>query len=295
MKLSIVFPVMNQFPLARVAIENAIKNLSKDSDAELIVIDNGSDKPFMQADELGRFPGMQFLPPSRQIMISHDKSIGVYPTFWDALRVANGDYIAYFHSDMIVSEKDWDLRVIEQFEKKVSLGLLGFIGSNQIDSCGGRGNGTTSNFQGDEYTESDGAGEKKTWKGSPGFAHGKQSSGFSEAAVVDGCAMIFRRGALEAIPQRESFPPHHFYDRLLSCEVREKGYTMGVLGIACDHISGQTVNQEPKYDEMAREWAEAHGFTMEGAHNWDTVLYREAEKQWLNEYRDIKHLVPCTI
>lgn len=283
MKLSIVFPLMNQHPLARLAMEFATRNLSEGSDAELIIIDNASDIPFAE----------QILPPERQIIIRHDQSIGVYPTFWDALKVATGDVIAYFHSDTIVTEKDWDKRVLGVFETHPKIGMIGFIGSNEIDGSGGRGLGTCSNFQGDEYKVQDGMGGVKTWRGSKAEVHGARLYGLLPASVVDGCAMVFRRSVLEAIPQREAFPPHHFYDRLLSSEVRERGWTMATLGVEFDHISGQTVAHEPKYELMAQAWCEAHGIAK--THNWDDAVYHEAERQWLREYRDEKHLVPCKV
>lgn len=288
MKLSIIFPVMNQHELSSACIDMAIQNLSGKNDVELVILDNGSDTPFW-IDIPDNVSG--------KIIKRYDTSIGVYPTFWQGLKYSNGDVLAFFHSDLVVSEKDWDQRVISAFEKDSKLGLLGFIGSNEIDGSGGRGLGTTSNFQGGEVYYQHGE-ERKVWKGSPAHVHGRVDSGFSNAAVVDGCSMIFRRECLEKIKQRAGFPPHHFYDRLLSCETIEAGYTVGVLGIACDHISGQTVNQEPKYQEMAKAWAESHGLQMilmYGVNNWDGVIYKEAEKQWLTEYRDVKHMVPFKV
>jgi cellulose synthase/poly-beta-1,6-N-acetylglucosamine synthase-like glycosyltransferase len=288
MKLSVVIPVLNQFPLATTAIDFAIQNLSGENDVEVIVLDNGS------SSELRYHPG--FVADNFNIIIRRsENNIGVYPTFWWGLKEATGDVLAFLHSDMIVTEKDWDKRVLQAFSDQ-KLGLLGFIGSNEIDRFGGRGFGTTSNFQGDSYINSDGIGIKMGWKGSPASAHGKQDAGYSRAAVIDGCAMIFRRSVLEAIKQRENFPPHHFYDRLLSCETRELGYEVGVLGIECDHISGQTVNVEESYNDMAKDWCESHGIgRLPEDHNWDTVVYKTAEHAWLSEYRDIKHFIPCKV
>ncbi len=290
MKLSIIFPVMNQHDLASACIDMAMSNLSGDNDVQLVVLDNGSDKQFF-------FDAKKASDQWDSVIKYYDKSIGVYPTFWEGLDCSNGDILAFFHSDMVISEKGWDTRVIKEFEDRPTLGLLGFIGSNEIDGSGGRGLGTTSNFQGGEL-HSHNAIESRVWKGSPASVHGRVDSGFSNAVVVDGCAMIFRREVLKKIKQRPEFPPHHFYDRLLSCETIEAGYTIGVLGIGCDHISGQTVNQEPKYQEMAKEWAQAHGLTtmlMYGVSNWDGVIYKEAERQWLSEYRDQKHMIPMVI
>lgn len=284
MKLAIIFPVMNQLPLSETAIGFAVRNLSSQEDNELIILDNASNPPVDFFDL-----------HSKQRTIRLEKNMGVYPLFWEALRNTDADVLAFFHSDLIIDEKDWDRRVMDAFIANPNLWLMGFIGSNEIDAAGGRGLGTTSNFIGGHYFHHDGMGNNKEWQASPARVHGAQNSGLTPAAVVDGCAMIFRRTALEQIAQRPEFPPHHFYDRLLSSEVREKGFDVSVLGIGCDHISGQTVNQEPAYGIMAEEWALSHGLTMENVHNWDTVLYREAERLWLTEYRDVKKLVPCRI
>ena len=290
MKLTAVFPVHNQFPLCEAVLDVAKQNLSGEMDVEFLVIDNGSDTPFLPTLPLTEKGVFYFR------VVRNQNNRGVYPLFWEALdHTTSSDIVAVFHSDVFIAEKGWDKRVIEAFQGNEKLGLLGFIGSNEIDGSGGRGLGTMSNFQGNEYH-----GHHHTdaswgnWKGSPAEIHGRRETGIAKAAVVDGCVMIFRRSVLEQIKCRPDFPPHHFYDRLLSCEVRELGYEVGVLGVACDHISGQTVNQEPNYHTMAEEWATAHGIAKhEGG--WDSTLYLEAEHQWLNEYRDIKHLVPCKV
>lgn len=283
-KLAIVFPVLNQFPLAQTAIDFAINNLSGDNDVELIVIDNGSDTAFT----------FEELTDKAKVRIHHIKNIGVYPIFWEALKYTDADVLAFFHSDLIISEKGWDTRVLKVFDNP-NVGMIGFVGSNEIDNNGGRGIGTTSNFQGLSTMTRTKYGEEKVWTGSPASAHGMTNAEYTKAAVVDGCAMVFRRWALEHIKQRENFPPHHFYDRLLSCEVRELGYEMGVLGIGCDHISGQSVNGSKAYEKMAEEWATAHGLSLGDRHNWDSVIYQEAEKQWITEYRENKHFIPCRV
>lgn len=316
MKLAVVFPVHNQHLLSEAVLDVAKANLSGEYDVQFLVIDNASDTPFIPSLtplEKGTF---------KLTLVRLMKNIGVYPIFWEALKHIDSSYdiIAYLHSDVFVAEEGWDKRVIQAFEENPNLGLLGFIGSNEIDAAGGRGLGTTSNFMGNEYKkniphpEIPGESAVQTWFGSAAEIHGKRNEGYSKAAVVDGCVMIFRRMVFRTvsdgekidlpIPQRLDFPPHHFYDRLLSCEVAEAGWEVGVLGIGFDHISGQTVNQESSYSEMAAEWGMEHllitspdqYMTPAGpAHNWDTVLYTEAEGQWLHEYRDIKHFIPRSV
>ena len=266
-----------------------------EQEVEFVILDNGSDEPM---DELS-FPGAK--------IVRYEESIGVYPTFNMGFIYATGDVVAFFHSDLVIWEKDWNLRVMGQFKKTspfYKLGLMGFVGSNEIDSNGGRGGGTTSNFQGKAMTNiviGDHVEQGKTYIGSPASAHGKTNSGFTPAAVVDGCAMIISRDAWNAIGFRENFPPHHFYDRLICTQVLEAGFKIEVGGIACDHFSGQTVNREPKYQTMAYEWLKTHVTTpndsykdFDPKHNYDVDIYVVAEKAWLEEYRS-KGFVPCTV
>ena len=291
MKLALVVPVLNQFELARTAIDFAIHTLSDKNDVEILILDNGS------GDNFGKFYGDRVegrTVESPMIkFVRLEKNIGVYPTFWEALKYTDADILAFIHSDLIIEEKGWDDRVLETFGRNLNMGLLGFIGSNEIDWHGGRGLGTTSNFQGLETETHTKTGEVKKWRGSHAGVHGKINDGHSKAAVVDGCTMIFRRNVLEAIKQRADFPPHHFYDRLLSCEVRELGYEVGVLGIGCDHISGQTVNQENAYGRMANEWIKNNLNMITDSP--DSVIYLTAERIWLEEYRDKKHFIPCKV
>ena len=265
---------MNQHDLATACLDATLSNLSHD--IQVVVLDNGSDKPFEYSN-------------SDVKVIRYDKSIGVYPTFWEGLKHTTGDVIAFFHSDFFVSEKDWDIKVLNAF-RDMKIGLAGFIGSDEIDANGGRGYGTMSNFQGLALKYLD-----KEWKGSPATAHGKRITGVVNSAVIDGCSMIFRRSVLEQIKQRENFPPHHFYDRLLCCETLEKGFKVVTIGVACDHISGQTVSNEQKYTDMANEWGLKHGVMLDDKNNWDSVIYLEAERQWLKEYRDEKHFIPIQV
>ncbi len=281
MKLAVVISVLNQHQLATTCIDFVQAYSSQDTD--IIILDNASD-PVFDYNILN-------LKDTRNIKIIRlEKNIGVYPTLWEALKYTDADIIAYFHSDLMLCEKSWDDRVKKEFEDRTNLGLLGFIGSDEIDSQGGRGLGTSSNFQGNQHINSDVQGNKKSWTGSKAEVHGKRLEGFMKVAVVDGCAMIFRRTVLESIKQRVNFPPHHFYDKLLSCEVQEKGFDVGVLGIGCDHISGQTVNQEDAYQKMAEIWCNEHGINR--THNWDDAVYHEAQAQWLSEYRETKHFIP---
>lgn len=297
-KLSLVIPVLNQISLAKTCYKEIWLNTL--TDVEFVILDNGSDEPIKQED----FPGAR--------IHRLEVNIGVYPTFKIGMEVATGEIVAFFHSDLVVFEKGWDLRVIETFEKETKLGLLGFIGSTEIDIMGGRGGGTTSNFT-LKVIE---CGNEK-WLGSDWRAHGTHLTEYKRGAVLDGCSLIFRRECWNEIGYRENFPPHHFYDRLISTQILERGWHVGILGIECGHISGGTVGKELKYDLMAEQWCNKNlNITTKeqwieqnkdwhinrsnpsrngSLHNWDSVIYMEAEKRFLQEYRDKKHLLPYRI
>ena len=295
MKLSVVIPVMNQIDMAS-SVYSKLREVTNtvEQDVEFIIIDNGSSPKIDEMD----FPGAK--------IDRHEKSIGVYPTFKRGFEISTGDVVAFFHSDLVIWEKGWNDRVMYAFEKNKRLGMVGFIGSNEIDSSGGRGLGTTSNFAGFSLISSKKSlvgtkDEYQMWAGSFAGVHGKVSGGITNAAVVDGCAMIIRREAWNVIGFRESFPLHHFYDRLISTQLLEKEWYIYVIGIQCDHFSGQTVNKEPAYHDMAEKWCRANVDTRfwcfdvrSGTYNWDATIYQEAERQWMNEYRP-KGFIPKKI
>jgi GT2 family glycosyltransferase len=299
MKLSIVVPVLNQHELAKVALEETLRNLDLSIPTEVVIIDNGSDELF----QFNYFVGITRMHNDGNLsirVVRNEKSIGVYPTFKQGMAETTGDIVAFFHSDVVVWEKGWNARLLQPFESSPNLGLVGFIGSNEIDSNGGRGGGTTSNFQGKTLSGAmSETGIQNHWIGSPAEAHGKRSHGFSQAAVVDGCVMVLNRQAWERIGSRDNFPPHHFYDRLISTQMLEAGFMVGVLGIAFDHISGQTVNREREYQVMAHKWLSGchgpfYGLPFVEGFNYDLPMYATAERMWLEEYRG-KGLVPTRV
>lgn len=291
-KLSICIGVLNQFDVARKAIELLSENLQYPEEVEIIAIDNGSDQ--------------EFTAPGAVKVVRNQANSGNYALFEQAASLAQGEIVAIIHSDVFIYEKGWDVKVCGVFSDNDDLGLAGFIGSTEIDLFGGRGMGTVSNMQGREVGE---------WRGSAAQIHGKRDEGFiKDGSVVDGCVMIFRKSVLESIPFREDYPPHHFYDRLFSCQVLQMGYKVGILGIPFDHISGQTANKEGKWQQTSsfwfklhygidtpQQWAEIHKDWVNNPKNpsrgkvpdqWDYCSYLEAERLFLQEFRDQKHFIP---
>lgn len=273
MKLSVIYSVLNTSEMINAVVAETMSHSVLGDDVEFFVIDNGSDEPVKISD-------------SKVRVFRNDYNSGNYPIFEEGLRISKGEIIAYLHSDFIIWEDGWDERLYQHFNDQ-KVGLIGFIGSNEIGADGGRGLGTRSNFQGKE---------KGQWKGSPAKDHGSQSDKYSRVAVVDGCSMIFRRSALEKIGFREDFGLHHFYDKLMSCQMLEAEYEVGVLGIECDHFSGQTANSDITYRKTIREWAIKKRLAPGGlGMDWDKFVYDYSENYWLSEYRDKKHFIPLSV
>ena len=320
-KLSIVVGVLNQFELSISTLQSMTSTLELPEDTELIVLDNGSDASFTEFVKKRWEEGTL---PFRLTIHRALANTGNYPLFEKGCEIAKGEIVAFMHSDVFIYQKGWDTNVRAQFDGHPELGLLGFIGSTELDAHGGRGTGTVSNMQGKTMVYMEPvvgeSVEAKQWTGSEAHIHGRQDAGMTiDGSVVDGCVMIFRKSVLEQIGFKEDFPPHHFYDRMMSAQVIEAGYKVGILGIEFDHVSGQVANHESKWGETAKSWAKTHlginephewndlpesvawrrnsmnpsaGQTPNG---WDHVIYLEAERRFLTEYRDQKRVVPLVM
>lgn len=241
----------------------------------IYLVDNASERPLeiRNADVLHRF----------------DKNLGFNGVIHEMLDhlPTNTEYVAYMHCDLMIREKAWDIRVLDEFEQDPLLAVAGFIGSNQIDFHGGRGLGTASNFLGDNYPP--------FAQASAAEVHGSRNVHTIPAAVFDPCIMIFRISQLRQLtPQKGKYAPHHFYERNLCCEVITKGWRMLNIGVSCDHLSGGIADGINKREEMFMEWLDSENLTYkEGA--TDRAMYDEAERRFLGEYRDQKKLVPFMV
>lgn len=310
-KLSIVVGMLNQRELTMTALRMMTENLERPEETEIVVIDNASDPPFGLPSEEDQ---ALYKTTGGARCVRNSGNVGNYPMFFQGLAETTGELIAFIHTDVFIYQKGWDMAVRSQFEAHADLGLVGFIGSTEIDNWGGRGGGTVSNMQGRRIQHP--IIQDHAWRGSPAAVHGAVSGGMTiDGSVVDGCVMIFRRTVFEQIPFRENFPPHHHYDRLFSCEVIERGFKVGILGIEFDHISGQSSNTQQAWQTTSAAWFKLHlgidtpqqwaevraDWVKRGRNNpsagkvpdqYDYVSYLEAEYLFLKEYRDEKHLVP---
>lgn len=273
-----VVGVLNRFDVALDALEALA---ASSGIATLAAVDNGSDQPLAEEPRL----------PRRVTVFRNPENTGNWALFGQAasiarlLKAAPAEPVAVFHSDLFVWEPGWDARVEEAFRADPALGLVGFVGARGIARGGGR-HVTMLNFQ------------ARRPGCSPAEWHGNRVSGLEPAACVDGCAMVFRAAGLEEFwSQDADWPPHHFYDKELSCRVLAGGRRVAVMGIACDHMGGQTASHERKYHDLARRWCLERAVAEHPDYpgNWDLAVYRESERRFLRRWQEEQAFLPVTV
>jgi len=268
-KLTVIVYSVNNWLWTELAVRHLKQTIDHEV-AQVFVVDNGSDVPYP-----AKIDGVTKV-------IRYEENVGGNSVFhrWMSdqwfLETEITDYVAFFHCDLMIHETHWDRRVIEAFDNDPDLNLIGFAGSNEIDELGGRGAGTMLNYRGAFF---EGIGQA-----SPAEAHGRKMTGLEPAAVLDHMSMIFRRSELEELtPQEGNFAPFHFYDRILSCEVLERGGHVAVLGIDCDHFSGGTAGGALKADFLMRKWLEENGIEYDPERP-DITMYLTSEKLFKKKY-----------
>ena len=120
----VIVGVLNQFDVATTALEHLLRTTAR---SDILLIDNGSDRPLAVEP---------WVPPAVTI-VRNSENVGVYPLFEQGLALAGAhDLLAFFHSDLLIYETNWDLIVEKAFAGDSRLGLLGFVGSSEIDPAG---------------------------------------------------------------------------------------------------------------------------------------------------------------
>ncbi len=143
-------------------------------------------------------------------------------------------FIAYVHDDVSIYEKNWDLRVLDEFDDP-EIGAVGFFGGsghcvpelyNVPFSPGNMGRyDPMSNMRRDAER------------------HGRRETGSQDIAVMDGFGLVVRREVLDrAGGWPVGTPVRYFgYDYWVSMVTRAFGYRVRFVGIDCDHWSGKSL------------------------------------------------------
>jgi GT2 family glycosyltransferase len=176
---------------------------------------------------------------------------GIVGSYRELYKQSTEPILAFIHDDVIIRERGWDERIIEQFEKEERVALVGFGGA--------RWHGIPDLYKvpyhlpnlkrGDYLSNVDDA-----------EVHGTRFTGEADVAVLDGFCLIARRDFLDSIGGFASFKCDFFcYDYTLCALARRAGYRIRCVGVRCHHRGGGTsvteapdiVNQDA-YNESHR-------------------------------------------
>ena len=147
-----------------------------------------------------------------------------------ATRSSHADILAFFHSDLIIHEDDWDLRVLKCFEDP-DVAVAGFGGALR--------HGHPDLYR-TPYDYRQLARDGWLSNLSDAEVHGTRETGVREVAVVDSFSIIIRRSFLTRVggwPVGE-YPPSHVSDYWACCMAHKLGLKVMAIGVSCTHASG---------------------------------------------------------
>ena len=170
---------------------------------------------------------------------------GMLPAYQRAFEWAEHyDILAFIHDDVIIYDPQWHEKVLKEFEDP-QVGLVGFGGAT--------GHGDPRMYKKPyEYTQLGRSNFLSNMRDAEN--HGKRYVGSRDVAVLDGFALIVRRSVLDLVGCWPMATPIGYvcYDYWVCCMVRRLGYRIRVVGVACDHLGGQTfvklcIGRDPKH------------------------------------------------
>lgn len=289
--ISIIVPYINRLDLTIRTISSLYQNVSN-QDTQIVVYNNGAQDDFKPVLE---YPFRARL----STYIEYDNK-GIIHALKKGVQLADNDIICFFHNDILIWEKGFDIRIENTFNQKPNLGLMGLIGAEGVNSIGARmillrereiaATGkphriylfaTKSNAQGREWGKC--KCHSYAWE-----HHGLLLSDFSYASVLDACALFFRRKAFEDLLEKTTAlddfrPPNHWYDRNIPLELIKLGWKVGIIGIPFDHYSANTGHQTKSHQKATEEWAKKQQIPIDDK-SIDMLSYdkgrEEFESQW---------------
>ena len=170
------------------------------------------------------------------------------------------EILAYLHDDVEIHEKDWDKRVLKEFEDE-TVGLVGF--------AGGRGHCRPELYRVPYFlpnlARQTFLSNMRSWQ-----THGERFTAECDVAVLDGCVLFVRRSVLDHVQGWMKAEPYGYwlYSEWLCCETRRQGLTIRLVGIDFEHLGGKSsgsIATKPSYEE-------AHRFLFEN--NRDVLPFR---------------------
>lgn len=168
--------------------------------------------------------------------------------------------IGYIHDDLVIYEKDWDLRVLKQFNDP-TVGIVGIAGA--------LGHGTPDLYKVPYHLPNL---ARQTFMSNLRTAevHGARFTGERDVAILDGMAFFVRRSILKkwgGWPNNRIID-YFLYSEWLCTEARRQGYRIRLVGVDCEHLGGKTAGMVPMQDN----YEEAHKMFYDS--NRDVLPYR---------------------
>jgi GT2 family glycosyltransferase len=243
MTIDYFLPAIGQQELLDRCVGHLVENM-RGTHAEVHVIDNGSSPP-LQVDR--RFASLHRM----------ESNLGMVEGLAFAMRESLADILVYSHTDFLIYEAGWDVKLSKFFYDDEQLGLIGAVGARVAAANGGR----------EEVFCSFRDGHLHGWPTPPGI---------HPVALLDGCFMAFRRSHLDRIGIDRSFSPHHFYDKDWSLSFVLNGARVAVIDLDCEHLGGQT-SCRPEY----QRWANA-----KEPQGGDQAFYLANERRYIAKYTD---------
>lgn len=258
--LSVAIPFVGQHHVTKRCLEVLIQHAGEP--LQIILIDNGSPDLFPLRDVPSR-------AGNHVTYLRNPENLGTLESLRQALDAATEPVLVHMHNDVLIHEDGWDRRIREAFEADPQLALAGFFGAPTVGPDGGRV-GAHSNMVGLEW-------------GSAWTPHGAHLTDLAPACIFDSLCMIWRVAALRQIGIPDDYPPHHWYDRLLSVRTIDAGWHAATIGIAFDHAGSLTHGKpETQWHAFADRWCRAHG--IDPGDNSDHAVYHYGETLFVETY-----------
>ena len=243
------------------AVVDQLKESVTGDNFKLVIFDNISQEPYVRS-EFGDAP----FPID--IVMPHKNRGYYYPVKTLLEMYPKEKYISIMHNDLYIYEKGWNERLEACFEADQKLGLVGFVGSHEIDHQGGRGSGTMCYFRGDK-------GQDQT--------AGVRITDLRPSLVLDSLYMAFRAEAIPDLAIDEDITLGHFYDKIWPCTLIRNNWRVATLGVEVDHLGGVSTMAVQRWYDDCKAWFEERGKTW-GEWGPETEMYLESSKRFVNEF-----------
>lgn len=261
-------PVVDMHSYTYEFLRHVDKSVNNKNLVHVVIVDNDSSLKY-EIEELKKHY-------DNVSLIRNNKNLGYfYPLLQIQDRHPLVKHIGLCHNDIFIYEKNWEKKLIDCFKKDEKLFLIGLAGTTAIDKSGGYASSMKTNFLG--------------LKGQSQYFLGEPLRGFSPVLAVDSLFMLFRKEAIELLDIDESISLYHWYDRIWSMRLIEKGCHVGVYGASIDHKSGVTAFGA-KYKENAIKWCEDNNLNYRP--DADETIYKYLQKKYVEEF---KHIIPAKI